>query len=147
MVAGCVASWAGLASWHPATAGQNAAGEIPGPSGGPRCSGRKPRIFRQGRNPPVPARADQAPDTERWTTIEEARWLSWGHGALVDQVHLGDVEGGGGALMAFGSRNLTAVGLMTLWMTTCSTNLSASFLDSTRRGRSRVESHTFSPPS
>lgn len=51
----------------------------------------------------------------------------------------------GWSRMDLGSWSLTAVRLMTLRLKKGPTNLSANSLDSTQRGRSRVESHTFWP--
>jgi len=45
--------------------------------------------------------------------------------------------------MEHGSLNFTDAGLTTLSMASGPMNLGANFLDSTLRGRSRVESHTF----
>ena len=49
----------------------------------------------------------------------------------------------GWTLMDRGSLSLTATGLTTLLMTKGPTNLGANFLDSTRSGRSLVDSQTF----
>jgi len=47
--------------------------------------------------------------------------------------------------MVCGSQSISASGLMILWMGKGPMNQGASFFDSTRRGRLRVESHTFWP--
>lgn len=47
--------------------------------------------------------------------------------------------------MEHGSFKRTATGLTTLWIVKGPMNLGAIFLDSTRRGKSRVESHTCCP--
>ena len=51
----------------------------------------------------------------------------------------------GWTLMERGRRRRTAAGLITLVMENGPTNRGASFLDSTFKGKSRVESHTFWP--